>query len=178
VTGTAVDDGTMATLTGAVARADGQASSATGANGNFSITGVRTGTRTVTVSAPDYVDQSRAVTVRSGGTAAGTFYLPPVLQPGKGAITGIVVVEGSLTPVSGAVIQVQVEGGVVAAEACSHPDGRFSVYNVPAGKVLVTFFQLGTQNSNWSFEQIHDGVTMNMGTVQLGTGIPPPPPWI
>jgi len=174
VTGTAVDDGTTARISGAVARADGKASPPTGADGNFTIAGVRTGTRTVTVSAPNHVDQSRAVTVHSGGTTAGTFYLPPVLQAGKGAVTGIAVLAGSLVPVSGAIIEAQ--AGTVWVEARSHPDGRFTVYNVPAGNAQVTFYDSVSHNSAWQTVQIQDGITKNIGTVQLGNWPPPPPP--
>jgi Carboxypeptidase regulatory-like domain len=172
VTGTAVDDGTLARLEGAVAQSGSARSAPTGADGVFRISGLSTGTRQIEVSASGYAAASVTVTLRSGTNNVGFVYVPPALRSGRGAITGIMVRSGTYEPVSGGTIQV----GDATARSRSDGSGKFTIYNVPAGNVQVSFLDTQSGSNAWRYVDVRDGQITNVGTVVLSIGPPPPPP--
>ncbi len=172
VVGQAVDDGTLQLLTGAVAEVGGKTSGATAANGVFTIAGAPTGTQTLTVTAPGHQRSQQTVVLSKGQNDVGLVYLPPNLDPGKGAVTGTVVLAGSNAPVGGAVIRC----GTAMALSRSDGTGRFALYNAPVGTVQATFTDPSSGASTWRYITVTAAATpVEIGTVTLSFGPPPPP---
>lgn len=172
VIGQAVDDGTLQLLVAAVAEVGGKASGPTAANGVFTIAGVPTGTQTLSVTAPGHQRARQTVVLSRGQNDVGPVYLPPTLDPGKGAVTGTVVLAGSNAPVAGAVIRC----GTAVAFSRSDGTGRFTLYNAPTGTVQATFTDPSSGAGTWRFiTVVAAAAPVEIGTVILSFGPPPPP---
>lgn len=172
ITGQAVDDGSLQPVRNAVAEVGGKTSAPTAANGVFTIAGVPTGTQTVRVTAPGHDPVQRSTTLTGGSNDVGIYYLPPQADPGKGAITGRVVSAAGNTPLGGAIIS----SGQAQAVSRSDGTGRFTLYNIPAGMVQVTFSDPASGVGTWRYVTISAGSTpTDIGTVALSFGPPPPP---
>ncbi len=172
VLGTAVDDGTIVQLLNAVAQVGGQSSPPTGADGAFAVTGAPTGAQAVTVNAPNHVTTSETVALESGTNSIGLFYVPPILAQGTGAVTGIMVLAGSMAPVNGG----NVQSGQILAKSRSDGSGRFTIYGLPAGlQVYLTFFDPATNASASTHADVVAGQVTSIPTVSLTVGPPPPP---
>jgi len=172
VVGTAVDDGTIVQLLNAVAQVGGQSSPPTGADGAFVVTGAPTGAQAITVTAPNHVTTSETVALQSGTNSVGLFYVPPILAPGTGAVTGIMVLAGSMAAVNGG----NVQSGQILAKSRSDGSGRFTIYGIPAGlQVYLTFFDPATNASASTHADVVAGQVTSIPTVSLSVGPPPPP---
>lgn len=75
IDGNVIDSATRGPIVGAVVTADSGESDTTDASGDYALTSVSTGERTVTVTAAGYVGQSKPATVIDGGTTTVDFEL-------------------------------------------------------------------------------------------------------
>jgi parallel beta-helix repeat protein len=78
ISGTVRDGQTLLPLAGAAVRVKGTTfSQQTGVSGSYSFTGLEEGSRTITVSCPDYRDEEQVIAVTAGATAVADFSLFP-----------------------------------------------------------------------------------------------------
>jgi hypothetical protein len=163
----------MARVANAVAEVGGKSSEPTGADGLFAVTGAPTGTRAITVTAPGHAAVARTMTLHSGENAAGSFYLPPVTPAGTGAVTGVMVLAGTMAPINNG----NVQSGNVTGRSRSDGSGQFTLNGVPQGdNVQVSFYDPATGSTAYRYVDIRDGLVASIGTVALSIGPPPPPP--
>lgn len=124
------DDSTRAPIQGATAQIGGSTSAPTDANGQFTLSGVAPGTRTLTVYRADYATQDFEVQLQRGANNIGVKYLPVVRTPGLGHVVGTV------RDAAGVVRDALVVAG--GKTATSKNDGSFAIYNVAPGDAIVT----------------------------------------
>jgi hypothetical protein len=170
VTGRAIDDGTQGSLANATVRVGSTASAQTGSDGRFTVNGAPTGTQMLTVAAGGHDTFHQPVTLSGGVNNVGLLYVAPTLNPGRGGVTGTLVLSNG-DAVSGG----QVQSGGASAVSRSDGTGRFTVYNVPAGSAQVSFYDPNTGASAWRFVTVPSGSVGDIGSVSLSFGPPPPP---
>ncbi len=157
------DDSTLNPIAGASAQLAGVTSGLSSAAGAFTITGVPTGTHTLTVYVTGYTTVSVSVVLSSGANNVGVIYLPVAQTPGLGKVSGVVSDTG--TAVAGALI---VAGG---RTAYTKDNGSYAIYNVSPGSVTVTA-QSGAKTGRTVVTVTPDGTA----TANLGLSISPPLP--
>ena len=133
VEGTVTDSSTGLPIQGASVSADTGQSDTTDVNGDYTLSNVPTGTRTITASATGYVTQQDTANVTNGGTSIVNFSLDPEPTGGTGTIKGTVTDASS-----GAKL-----GGVFVVTDTSESDttnngGKYTINNVPEGSRTVT----------------------------------------
>jgi hypothetical protein len=159
----------MLLVTGATVTA-GSVTTTTGTTGQFTLTGVGQGAQTLTVTAAGHERVDVPLNVVGGQNQAGTVYLPPTRNGGRGHITGTVAL-ASGAAVDGA----NVGGGGSTAKTRSDGTGRFTLYNVNVGAVQVTAQDPSTGATAWHPGTVAAGQILNIGTLFLSFGPPPPP---
>ena len=131
--GIVYDAVTGRTLEGAVIKVFGlDLSTTSGAEGEFTLSGLPPGPRPLIAMAPDYEAVIMRPTVVPGADDTFDFHLPPMT---KGLITGIVTDIDTGEPIRYATIEVE-EDGLLAS--CSEADGTYQLVGVPAGTYNVT----------------------------------------
>ena len=116
-------------IEGATASADTGQSGATGVGGNYTLEGVLTGTRTVTLSASGYDSTSLPIVVSDGVTSTLDFVLTPTVGGGgTGALKGTVT-DSSGAKLGGVLVEVQGAG----LSATTNKGGKYTIQNVPEG---------------------------------------------
>ena len=135
IAGVITDNSNGNPIEGATVSADTGQSDITDAVGNYTLTGVPTGTRTVTVSATGFDSVSPTTLVEDGLSSTLNISLTPsAVGGGTGALRGAVM---SSTGVKLGGVQVQVVGGPSAITA---KNGRYTIRDVPEGLQSVTAF--------------------------------------
>jgi hypothetical protein len=171
VTGRVIDDGTQAPIANATASV-GTARAQTGADGRFTINDAPTGSQMLTVTAGGHDSSHLPMVLSSGQNTAGTVYLAPTLNPGRGAVAGKMVLASDGSAVNSGIVQ----SGSASALSRADGSGLFTLYNVPAGSVQVNFYDPGSSASTIRFNiPVSSGQTTNLGNVLLSFGPPPPP---
>ena len=90
VSGTVTDSSTGNPIQGASVLADTSQNDTTDSNGLYQLTGVPTGSRTITASASGYVTEQQQTNVIDGGTSVVNFALDPQPTGGTGTVKGTV----------------------------------------------------------------------------------------
>jgi hypothetical protein len=165
VVGQVFDDQTLAPIAGASVKVGTAASVVTNSSGAFTVSGLSSGSQSVTISATGYGASVTSVTVGTGTVSAGSIYLKPGAQSGKGNVTGQVL-SGS-TPIGGAIVSAGGASGVTKA------DGRFTLYNLTPGAVTVSASSAELSGSTTT--TVVSGSTVSV-TVFVSIAPPPPPP--
>jgi hypothetical protein len=144
---------------GATASADTGQSGATGVGGNYTLAGVPTGNRTVTVSASGYDSTSLPIVVSDGVPSMLDFVLTPTVGGGgTGALKGTVK-DSSGTKLGGVLVEVQ--GG--GQSATTNKGGKYTIQNVPGGPQDVTASKTGFSDTLDTVEIIAGStVTLNI----------------
>jgi len=133
IAGVITDNSNDNPVQGATASADSGQSDTTDAAGNYTLLGVPTGTRIVTVSATGFDSASPETLVEDGLTSALNASLTPsAVGGGTGVLKGTVL---SSTGAKLGGVQVQVVGG---PSATTNGGGKYSIQNVPEGLQTVT----------------------------------------
>jgi hypothetical protein len=146
-------------IEGATASADTGQSGATGVGGNYTLAGVPTGTRTVTVSASGYDSTSLPIVVSDGVPSTLDFVLTPTVGGGgTGALKGTVT-DSSGTKLGGVLVEVQ--GG--GQSATTNKGGKYTIQNVPEGSQDVIASKTGFSDTLDTVEIIAGStVTLNI----------------
>jgi hypothetical protein len=119
---------------------DGTRTALTDASGIYTIDDIPPGNCQVVASKEGYETSSLTVSVVSGGTAAGDFYLSPISGPGS--ITGSVIDGEDGSPIEG----VMVSDG--ARTATTDTSGEYNIADVPEGSYEVTASKPGYESSS------------------------------
>jgi hypothetical protein len=164
VTGFVADSSTLAFLAGATVQVGTTNSGTTDASGAFRVTGVATGTRSVTVLLGGHETLSTTVSVTGATQSIGILYLPQGQETGKGHIHGIVY-DSSVTQAG-----VTVTAG--GKTALTKSDGSFVIYNLAPGNVTVNAIS-GTKSA-LSVVTVAAATTVST-TLNLSISPPPPP---
>jgi len=142
ITGTVTDVADSSQIPGASVSADTGQSTSTDIDGNYTLTNVPTGTRTVTVSASAYDPASKQTGVSDGATSSLDLALTPsATGGGTGTLKGTVK-SSSGVKLSG--VSVQVLGG---PSATTNKGGKYTIQNVPEGVQSVTAYKSGAIDS-------------------------------
>ena len=119
------------------------ATSVTDADGAFSISSLTDGTYTVRASLPGYQTAVRGITVHAPATAASDFYL--IFD--AGSLGGIITDASTHSPIGGAVVQVLMEGTVLASSTAD-ANGQYLCSDLAVGTYTVSITAGGYQSAN------------------------------
>ncbi len=133
-----VSDAVTGPIQGASVSADSGQNDSTDSGGNYTLSNVPTGTRTITVSASAYDSASLPATVSDGNTSTLNFTLTAATGGGTGTLKGTVTNNPSGTKLGG--VTVQVPGGL---SATTNKGGKYTIQNVAAGDQMVTASRTG-----------------------------------
>ncbi len=132
VTGTVTDSSTGNPIQGASVSADTGQNDTTDQNGDYTLSNVPTGNRTITASASGYVMQQKPATVNDGQTTIVDFALDP--EPaGNGTIKGTVRDASTGSKLGGVLVTTD-----TGESATTNNGGKYTIRNVPAGNRTVT----------------------------------------
>ena len=136
-------------------------STISGTTGSYRLTGLASGSYTVTCSRDGCTSQQATVNLLAGQTLAQSFALG--VYGARASLSGTV--ENNLgVPVS--LVQVTLEPDVVAAMVVTGAGGMFSINNIPPGAYTVTL--KGTNSDELKlFVTLGAGSNVNLGTIQL-----------
>ena len=126
-------------------------SDSTDAGGNYTLSNVPSGTRTVSVSAGGHDPDAQQTTVSDGGVSTLNFALTPTTTGGTGTL------KGTVMDISGARLSdvtVQVLGG---PSATTNKRGKYTIQSVPEGVRTVTASKAG-------FEDFEEQATITAGS--------------
>jgi hypothetical protein len=159
IDGVVTDADTLLPIEGATVSADTGQSGATDVSGNYTLAGVPTGTRTVTVSASGYDSTSLPIAVSDGVTSTLDFALTTTVGGGgTGALKGTVT-DSSGTKLGGVLVEVQ--GG--GQSATTNKGGKYTIQNVPEGSRDVIATKTGFSDTPGTVEIIAGStVTLNI----------------
>jgi len=137
VTGTLTDSTTDSPIAGGSVSADTGQSDTTDVNGEYTLSDVPAGDRTVTAAATGYVSQQKSATVTDGAATVVDFALVPESSGGTGSV------KGKVTDAQGAKL-----GGVLietdtGQSATTNRGGRYNMDGVPEGSRTVTASKTG-----------------------------------
>lgn len=167
ISGVVRDAGTRVGVVAATVQI-GSNSTFSGANGAFTLTDVPTGSQVLVAGAAGFKTATLSVNLVRGANNIGDILLDPSLVPGRGAVTGVARAAGA--PVVGAT------AAIAGLTALSGLDGTFTLFNVPAGTYTLTLTSSdGSSQATRSPVVVTAGQTTNVGTIELGSGPPPPP---
>lgn len=156
IAGVVIDDSNGNPIQGASASTDSGQSDTTDAGGNYLLTSVPTGTRTVTVSASGYDSASQPAPVSDGVTSTLNFTLTlSATDGGTGTLKGTVK-SSSGAKLSG--VLVQVDGGGLSGT--TNKAGKYTLKNVPGGLRSVTATKSG-------FTDTKNTVTITAGSTAI-----------
>ncbi len=140
VGGRVTDSSTSLAISGAGVSADTGETTTTDSAGDYTLTPVPTGSRTITVTAAGYVSAQSATTVNDGATGA-TAILDFALDPGASGGTGTV--KGTVTDNNGARLADVSVSTDTGQSALTNPGGKYTIQNVPEGERTVTASKTG-----------------------------------
>jgi hypothetical protein len=125
-------------IQGASVSTDTGQSASTEVSGNYTLTNVPTGTRTITVSASGYDSASKQTSVLDGATSPLNFALAPAASGGgTGTIKGTVKSTAGAR-LSGVTVQV-----IDGPSATTNKRGKYTIQNVPEGAQSVRAYKSG-----------------------------------
>ena len=151
ISGVVSEAGTGLPIQGASVSADTGQSDSTDAGGNYTLSNVPSGTRTVSVSAGGHDPDAQQTTVSDGGVSTLNFALTPTTTGGTGTL------KGTVMDISGARLSdvtVQVLGG---PSATTNKRGKYTIQSVPEGVRTVTASKAG-------FEDFEEQATIMAGS--------------
>ena len=132
IAGVVTDTATGSPLPGATTSSDSGETDTADSAGNYMVTDVPTGMRTVTVSATGYDPDSQTILVEEGLTSTLNISLTPTtVGGGTGTLKGTVKSGGA--KIAGALVQI-----VDGPSATTNKGGKFTIQNVPEGVQNVT----------------------------------------
>lgn len=150
ISGTVTDDtATPNPIDGATVETDTGQSVTTGINGTYMITGVPTGSRTVTASADGFMPADENATVSDGGTAAANFSLADMPT---GSISGTVTKFDGGGAIAGAAVETD-----TGQSDTTDGNGDYIIADVPTGSRTVTASAAGFMPANQD-TTVTDGV--------------------
>ncbi len=132
ISGLVTDSVTSFPIAGAGISTDTGESATSDSAGNYTISSVPTGSRTVTASANGYDSQQQQTTVTEGNTSIVNFALIPSTSGGSGTIKGTVTNTGG-SRLGGILVQTNTGQSVL-----TNKSGKYTIQGVPAGNVTVT----------------------------------------
>jgi hypothetical protein len=128
IDGIVIDSSNSSPIVGATVSADSGQGDTTATDGSYTLAGVPTGTRTVTISASGYDSASPSTTVTDGGTSTLNVSLSPTpVGGGAGTLKGTVK-SSSGAKLNGALIQV-----ISGPNTNTNKGGKYTIQNVPEG---------------------------------------------
>jgi hypothetical protein len=153
----------------------GYATNVSPSDGVYSLSGVPSGTHSVTASAPGYSSQTKDATLSAGEAAQVNF----VLSPQNGSISGFVFSTTTSTPLNGSIVSVNLTDKTITVSTGT--DGSYMISDLPEGNYSVVaskegFFSVtqsgiavtkGNRTENVNFTLI-ERPTMLYGTVKSG----------
>ena len=140
VTGQVTDGPTGPPIQGASVSSETGQSDTTDVNGNYTLSSVPTGTRTITAAATGFLTQQKPTTVTDSGVSVLNFALDPEPEPaGTGSVKGKVTDASTGKNLSGVMVTI-VETG---QNDTTNKGGRYSINDVPEGEVTVRASKLG-----------------------------------
>jgi Flp pilus assembly protein TadG len=148
LTGTVKTSGNVA-VSGATVAVSGGTQTTTDASGNYTITNVAAGVRSVSASAVGYVSSTASVTMPAGGPATQNFILGP-----SGTITGTITDSVTSAPISGATVQI---AGVGTTTTLA--DGTYALSNIPPATYTVSASATGYLSANRTNVVVTAGAT-------------------
>ncbi|MDO8612662.1 MAG: S8 family serine peptidase [Dehalococcoidia bacterium] len=180
IAGTVTDSSNGLAISGATVSTDTGQSATTDASGNYTISGVPTGSRTVTASASGYASASQVVSVTDGGTATSNFSLTPATTGTTASVSSITyatsggknndrhlkitiaLVDNLGNPVAGASVSILLahdSGSSWTGTGTTGTDGKvtFTLNNAPAGCYTTTVTAVSAPPLTW------DSVTPSNG---------------
>jgi hypothetical protein len=132
ISGTVRDNGTTLPIQGATVSADTGQSTTTNTDGNYTLSSVPTGDRTVSVTANGYTPQQKQTSVTESTPSFLDFVLDPSTSGGSGSIKGTVT-DSDGSKLGGVLIETD-----SGHSAISNRGGKYSIQNVPEGPRTVT----------------------------------------
>jgi hypothetical protein len=150
LTGTIIDAGSSAPISGAVFSLSNGASNTSGSDGSFSVSGLSSGPYTATVSAAGYATQTLSLQIPARVTASlGSISLYPSNDssaPNTVTLVGTVVDGLSNKPLAG--VAVTLVGG--APSATSNAQGQFTLVDIPSLSFQLHFAAAGYSDISYS----------------------------
>jgi hypothetical protein len=159
VSGTVIDGYTNQPIAAATVSFSG-GNTATDANGNYTLSGIPTGTQTITAGAANYQSQSKSVSILQSSTATANFTLQ---GSAVGTLSGTVTDASSGAPILGASLTYR--GGNTLTNAA----GAYSLANAPSGTAT-----LSTSAGGYTSKNISVTVATNQTTTQAVQLVPIP----
>lgn len=139
IAGTVTDSATGAPLANAAVSTDSGQETKTDANGNYTLSAVPVGNRTVTAGAAGYVSQEKQATVTEGMVSEVNFALAAEpIGGGTGAIKGTVTDAQSGARLGGVLVETD-----TGQSAATNPAGKYGLRSVPEGERTVTASKSG-----------------------------------
>jgi hypothetical protein len=138
IAGTVTDSSSGNPIQGATVTADTGESDTTDANGDYTLSNVSAGDRTVTASAAGYVTQQQQTTVPSDGIATLNFALDPEQTGGTGTIKGTLTDANTGARLGGVLVTTD-----TGQAATTNNGGKYTIQNVPEGNRTVTASKSG-----------------------------------
>ncbi len=168
ISGMVTDADGGAPIQGASVSADSGQSDITDASGNYTLTGVPIGSRTLTATAAGFDPATpQATTVTDGGNSIVSFALTATPIPTTGSITGVVTDSNGGAPIQGA--SVSVDSG---QSATTDAGGNYTLTNVPTGSRTVSASAAGYEPVTPQSTTVTDGGTsvVNFSLTATPTG--------
>ncbi len=140
ISGRVTDSSNSSLISGATVSADTGESTSTDAAGDYTLSPVPTGTRTVTVTASGYASKQDSTSVSEGAVSTLDFALDPATSGGTGTI------KGTVTDSTGARLGDVLVSTDTLQSALTNRGDKYTIQDVPEGERTVTASKAGLQD--------------------------------